>query len=147
MIDPVMYSFINKGLEMDGGKAIAQGQHAAVEAFRLTGENSNLTRLWYKGNGYKKVVLEGRDEAHMHTILTYLRERGFGCVPIIDEGFTDVPAHSFTAIGVELVDKNEPHAAATFSGFKLYRDDPIRPIPDTGRAKKRNCGLLFRRKG
>lgn len=121
MVDPCMYLFLNRGLNMSTGKAAAQVAHAAVEAFRQTPADSNLLRLWDKGKHYKKIVLEGRDEAHMQNIAIYLKDREFTAVVIIDEGMTEVPAHSLTAIGVPLVDKNEPHTAATFSTFDLYK--------------------------
>lgn len=34
---------------------------------------------------------------------------------------------SATALGVALVDKDDPHTKATFSSFKLYKDEPSRP--------------------
>lgn len=125
--DPVMYSFVNRGLEMSEGKAIAQGEHAAVEAFRMMDKDSNLYRLWLKGLHYKKIVLLGRDEPHMHNILLYLSEREIPCVPILDEGMTEVDTHVFTAIGVPLVDKNVPEIKAIFSTFELYK--PLPPAP------------------
>ena len=134
-VEPVLYSFLNKDLRMDSGKLAAQAQHAAVEAIRATPAESNLLRLWYKGLHYRKVVLEGRDTQHMYAILLYLEARGFNGIPIFDEGLTDVDPHSFTAIGVPLVNKNEPHTQATFSSFKLYRDD--RPVSGPAAPPKR----------
>lgn len=118
-----MYTFINKSLNMTWGKAMAQAQHAAVESFRYTGENSNLTRLWYKGGHYAKVILQLPDTDAMRNAEIYLRERGFPCIPIIDEGHTEVAPLSYTALGVPLVDKNDPHVRATFEVFELYVED------------------------
>jgi hypothetical protein len=40
----------------------------------------------------------------------------------IDEGMTEVDPHVMTALGVAIVDKDDPHTLATFSTFELYRD-------------------------
>lgn len=130
-MDPVLYIFLNKGLGMSTGKSAAQAAHAAVEAYRLTPEDSNLLRLWYKGGHYKKIVFEARDRHHLRDIERYINDRGFKTSLIIDEGHTEIAAFSPTALGVEIVNKDEPHTAATFGEFKLYRDpkpeQPQRP--------------------
>jgi peptidyl-tRNA hydrolase len=124
MVDPTMYLFLNRGLGMSPGKLAAQAAHAAVEAYRLSPEDSNLMRLWRKGLRYKKIVLLGRDTDHMRSIMDYLDARWFPHATVIDEGLTEIDPHSFTAIGCALVDKNEPHTAATFSSFSLYKEEP-----------------------
>lgn len=131
-MNPAMYIFINRGLGMSPGKMAAQAAHAAVEAYRLSTlrvgaaggieSGRNIVRHWYKGGHYKKLVMEARDEAHIRTIREYLHERGFRTALIVDEGLTEIAPHQITAIGVELVDKDNPHVEATFSTFSLYRD-------------------------
>lgn len=108
---------------MSPGKIAAQAGHAAVEAYRITPPDSNLLRLWYRSGHYKKIVLLGRDTAHMFKIRTYLSERDINTVPIIDEGVTEVEPHSFTALGCEIVDKGDPHIAGIFSSFELYKEE------------------------
>lgn len=120
MIDPCMYIILNKGLGMSTGKAAAQAAHAAVEAYILTPNDSNLKRLWHRGGHYKKIVLEARDANHLRDAERYINDRGFQTVLIIDEGHTEVAPLTPTAVGVEIVDKHHPHAAATFSTFDLY---------------------------
>lgn len=127
MIDPCMYLFVNRALGMTPGKIAAQAGHAAVEGYRITPSDSNLLRLWYRGGHYKKIVLLGKDQYHMQLINMYLKERGISCVPIIDEGHTEVEPLSFTAIGCEVLDKQHPHVAATFSTFELYKEVPVSP--------------------
>lgn len=139
---PAMYIFINKGLRMSAGKIAAQAGHAAVEAYRETTEKAKqetsdssgfdhrtqrLIDEWYKGGHYAKYVMEARDDAHMRNIKDYLEARDFKTVLIIDEGHTEVPPLSATALGVELVDKDDPHTAATFSSFQLFKEP--RPAP------------------
>lgn len=115
-----MYIFINKGLQMSTGKVAAQAAHAAVEAFRIS--NLEMVGKWYEGKHYTKLVMEARDDQHIQTIAGYLSERGFKSSFIIDEGRNEIAPHSFTALGVEIVDREDPHTEATFSSFKLYRD-------------------------
>lgn len=117
---PVMYIFLNKGLGMSLGKSAAQAAHAAIEAFGVS--DFQLIEDWYLGGHYTKLVMEARDEAHLKTIQTYLESRGFKTEMIIDEGMTEIDPHQTTALGVAIVDRNDPHTKATFGSFKLYKD-------------------------
>lgn len=110
---------------MSTGKASAQAAHAAIEAFRVS--DPSMLHEWYLGGHYTKLVMAGEDETHMRTIQHYIEERGFKTKLIIDEGRTEVRPHTVTALGVEIVDKDDQHAAATFVTFKIYRDLP-RPL-------------------
>lgn len=115
-----MYIFINKGLGMSAGKIGSQSAHAAVEAFRI----SKVDKLaeWYKGKHYMKLVMQARDGEHLQNIQDYLTARGFKSEMIIDEGLTEIDSIVKTALGVEVVDKDDEHTEATFSTFELYRD-------------------------
>lgn len=126
-MNPVMYIFINKGLGMSPGKVAAQAGHAAVEAYRLTPEDSNVLRMWYAGGHYTKIVLEARDALHLHSIERYIKDRGFKTSLIVDEGRTEIDPHTPTALGVEVVDKDNVHVAQTFSSFSLYKEDGDQP--------------------
>lgn len=113
---------------MSPGKIAAQAAHAAVEAYRLSApahsvdpQDNSLVKEWYKGKHYKKLVMEARDSEHLFTIKHYLEDRGFKVALIVDEGLTEVEPHSATAMGVVIVDKDDPHTAATFSTFKLLK--------------------------
>lgn len=114
----VMYIFINKGLGMSSGKMASQAAHAAVLA--SDGSKPKLKKAWNSGGHYCKLVMEARDTEHLQLIDRYIHERGFKTFPVIDEGLTEVDVHSFTALGVEIVDKNIKHVEDTFSSFSLY---------------------------
>lgn len=122
-MDLCMYLFLNQGIGMSTGKAAAQVAHAAVEAYRLS--EFGLTEAW-RDRGYKKIVLACRDEAHMLNTAIYLDEKGYEVAPIIDEGHTEVPPHSFTAMGVPVLDKDDDVHRTVFGEFGLYRDPPSR---------------------
>ena len=116
---PVMYIFINKGLKMSAGKMAAQAAHASVLA--SDGSKARLKKAWNSGGHYTKLVMECRDTEHLGLTFLYIKERGFKVFPIIDEGMTEVKPHSFTAFGVEVVDKDVQHVQDTFCTFKLYK--------------------------
>lgn len=123
-----MYIFANRGAGMSKPKMAAQVAHAAVEAYIAS--PWAMQNAWYVGNHYTKVVLDAEDETHLHTIQKYLEERGFTTKLIIDEGRTEIRAYTATALGVEIVDKDNEHVAATFSGFKTYpKNDKAAQLP------------------
>lgn len=127
---PVMYIFANKGVGMTAPKLSAQVGHAVHlvvdNAFRNGGTVSY--NAYMEGGHYTKIVLEARDEDHLRNIAQYLKDRGFKTFAIIDEGRTEIAPHTFTALGAEIVDKDDPHTAATFSSFRTYKEDP-KPTP------------------
>lgn len=107
---------------MTPGKIAAQAQHAAVEAFRIS--DPAILDAWYLGGHYCKLVMLAEDDVHLITIQKYIEERGFQTKLIIDEGRTEIRPLSTTALGVEVVDRDDPHTAATFGTFKLYKENP-----------------------
>jgi len=125
-MNAAMYLFINRGLNMSPGKIAAQAGHAACEATLLSTNTDpagmDLWRQWREGLHYQKLVMEARDADHLEACERYLIDRGFRTALIVDEGRTEVPPLSLTAMGVALVDKDDPHTKATFEAFKLYRD-------------------------
>jgi peptidyl-tRNA hydrolase, PTH2 family len=144
---PAMYIFVNKGLGMSTGKVAAQVGHAAVEAallsnperhIRFSDDNVNrwtderrkpLWDAWREGLHYMKLVMECRDTEHLLMTERYLNERGFRTVLIIDEGHTEIAPITPTALGVALVDKDDPHTAKTFETFRLYKDPKPKKEP------------------
>jgi peptidyl-tRNA hydrolase len=122
MVDPTMYVFVNRGLDMTPGKLAAQVHHAAILGWELTPKDSNLRRLYFRSGHYKTVVLEASDEAHLRNIHDYLTARDVQNVMVIDEGHTEVPLMTPTVIGTEVVDKNHPHISGIFGEFNLYNE-------------------------
>ncbi len=118
--DPVLYIFLNRGLGMTAGKLAAQSAHAAVEAYIIS--DPDLVEIWYRGGHYTKLTLLAHDNEDIVTIQKYIEDRGFKTKLIIDEGRTEIAPHQPTALGVEVVDRNDPHVRATFSTFPLYKE-------------------------
>lgn len=118
---PVSYIFMNKSLQMSSGKAGAQCHQAGMGGYLLS--EPRLQALWWKQGGHHTtLVMEARDQQTLNNIRDYLDERGFKSFMMIDEGMTEINAHTKTALGVELVDKNDVHSRKTFESFKLYHD-------------------------
>lgn len=123
---PAQYIIINKGAGMSSGKMAAQACHASVEGVRISQETETgrkLLNLWYRGGHYMKLIMEVPNETALKNALDYIEARDFRAALVIDEGHTEVDPLTCTAVGVEIVDKDWPHAAETFSVFKLYRDE------------------------
>ncbi len=119
-INPFMYLFVNKGLGMSPGKMAAQVAHAAVESIFIS--DPDLVKIWrFPEKHYIKIVLEARNAEHLDTIQKYLEDRKIKTARIIDEGLTELEPHQFTALGVEVVDKNQ--VGKTFESFQLYKSE------------------------
>jgi peptidyl-tRNA hydrolase len=119
-MNPTMYLILNRSLGMSAGKIAAQASHAAVKAYRIS--DPKMIDKWYLGNHYTKIVLMADDETQLSNMQEYIEVRGFKTQMIIDEGRTEIPAFTKTALGIEIVDKSDPHVQETFSEFKIYKE-------------------------
>lgn len=124
-MNPAMYIFLNRELGMSVGKASAQAAHAACLAVVAPVDyaddpDGGPWRAWWS-TGYTKLVMEARDATHLMTLERYFNEHGYKNYVVIDEGRTEIAAHSLTALATEVVDRDDPRAWI-FKEFKLYRD-------------------------
>jgi peptidyl-tRNA hydrolase len=143
-MDPVMYIIMASPhtTPMSPGKLAAQAAHAAVEAWQISDKNKQVVNRWYAGGHYKKVVLMSDN---LELAERYIKDRGFKTVLIIDEGRTEFDGRlTPTAIGVEVVDKDELHVRETFSVFMLYAPEvPIAHKARGGRLDARPYESIF----
>ena len=116
-MNPVIYIFMNKSLGMSAGKLAAQAAHAAV----VIGLGNNNAE-WLNYPHRTILIMQARDEAHMHNIAQYLKERGIKTTPIIDEGVNEIDPHVWTALATDILDKDDDNVAKSLSTFKLFRD-------------------------
>jgi peptidyl-tRNA hydrolase len=124
-----MYILANKGLGMSAGKLAAQVGHAA---FRVAIWSGVTTSEEYMAKGETKIVLECRDTEHLLMAERYLREHGIKTFLVIDEGRTEIPAHSPTVLATEIVDKEDPNVRFTLGDFKTYKEPkPEAPAPES----------------
>jgi peptidyl-tRNA hydrolase len=117
---PVIYVFINKGLQMTAGKIAAQAGHAV--AMSVINSPQEMRNRWEDTPQRTIIVLGLLDTIFMQNAKEYLEQRNFHMIPIIDEGANEVPPHSWTAMASQIVDKNDPLVEQSFSSFKSYRD-------------------------
>ena len=127
-----MYIFVNSAIGMSPGKMAAQASHAAVEAYRIS--RNDLIDAWYTGKHYKKLVMDGGDGFQLGSIQNYIESRGFASDLIIDEGRTEGTYFVPTALGVEIIDKDDAHSCATFESFKTLREPRVVEPPNSGTA-------------
>ena len=153
-MNPVQYLIANHTLNMTPGKLAAQVAHASQMGLRLNAKtehgnpyDESIVNRWMLGGHYAKVVLESDD---LHTAGEYLASRGFTNASIIDEGRTEFGGTlTFTALGLPVLDKDNPHVRETFSQFKLYgnaertsaeREAKIRAVEQTTSLMRRIMG-------
>ncbi len=151
-MNPVQYLILNKGAAMSTGKAAAQAAHASVEGVRLSAREPNgnpwdasIVNRWYRGGHYAKIVLEAADAEALRVAKEYIEARGFKTSLIIDEGRTELAPLTPTALGCEIVNKDDPHVSATFGVFDLYTDLGTRVQEMFGPAKVKLKVVLGKR--
>lgn len=119
-MNPVIYVFLNKKLNMSIGKAAAQASHAT--ALSVINSPQELKNKWEDANHRTIIILEARDEQHMSNIKEYLDERGYRLLSVIDEGANEVEPQTLTALSTQILDKESSMVQDVFRQFKLFRD-------------------------
>jgi peptidyl-tRNA hydrolase len=125
---PVMYILANKGLGMSAGKLAAQVGHGVGRSLLHEVKRANDVTTEYLAKGETKIVLECRDTEHLLMAERYLNEHGIKTFLVIDEGRTEIPAHSPTVLATEIVDKEDPNVRFALGDFKTYKDGPERDV-------------------
>lgn len=122
--DPVVYVFLNGGLEMSVGAVAAQAAHAAAQIFSNLPEE-DLATFWRDQPHKTVIVLKARDEMHLRNIQDYMSNRGVGGELLVDEGGVEYPPHTITAYVTTILDRNKTgKLMSTFE--KYYEDDAMR---------------------
>lgn len=146
----VQYIIANQGVGMSPGKLAAQVAHASVKGYELTlgtvsPVRDDKTIAAWNDTGHAKIVLSARDTEHLLTTERYLIERGHRVALIVDEGRTEVPPLTPTALGVELLDKDDEYIKFSFSTFKTYREPKPEKTLETDRRFLPHYRWLWRR--
>lgn len=119
---PVLYVVVNRNLSMSPGKLAAQVAHATVGAICHT--SSEMLDTWETSAQRWAIILEAQDEVHLGALSFYLDERGYGHYLVCDEGANEVRPFSYTALGVPIVDKDDPEVKAIFGLLPLHQGAP-----------------------
>jgi peptidyl-tRNA hydrolase len=114
---PIIYVIANKALNMSAGKLAAQVGHAVAASILLSphGDRDN----WDKAVHKWMIVLEGENAEHLYSIERYLTDRGVHADIVIDEGVNEIRPFTPTALGVQILDKDED--GDLLYGLSLYR--------------------------
>ncbi len=124
--NPVMYVFVNKGLNMNAGKVAAQVAHAQEELFTdiLDNADNELRDFQYKcmrQNPRTVIILEAKDTDELYKINSYLESCDIYTGIYTDEGSADGEYMlEPTAIACQYLDKCDPRTETIFKMFKLY---------------------------
>lgn len=133
---------------MSPGKVAAQAAHAEMLAlidyhedpgfYEADSDSKDLYREWIDSGHYTKLVMLAEDDQQLYNIETYLCDRGYKTFPVIDEGRTEIQPFSFTAMSVQLVDKDQERIQQHFGEFRTYKEKKtVTPKKGRQRFKKR----------
>lgn len=117
MLQPTVYIFINKSLNMSVGKVAAQAAHAMAKVSMLASKEH-----WLSGVPQTVLIMEGKDGAQLKNIAGYLSGLSIENYLVVDEGTNEIEPYTVTALATQVVDKSLPNVQAVFKGFKTYRD-------------------------
>lgn len=127
--NPVMYMFVNKGLNMNAGKVAAQVAHAQEELFtelrHMGGEAWEHHLNCMAQNPRTVIVLEVQDTDELYKVNSYLESCDITTGIYVDEGSaTGDYMLEPTAIACEYLDKADERTQLIFRMFKLYENQP-----------------------
>lgn len=112
------YVFIPRSPKMSAGKIASQACHATFMALaKQSGARGNDTINKWKDSGMCVIVLEANNEAHLHSISRYLEQWNVIHHLYIDEGYTECPPLSATALATGVIDESKEWM---FKNFKLF---------------------------
>lgn len=102
---------IRKDLNMRKGKMVAQGAHAAIEAFVEAKQKDQLSIGLWRASGYKKICVGCNSKEELDSLYKEARKVKLPCSYIVDSGLTEFggkPTSTAIAIGpaeTERIDK------------------------------------------
>jgi len=111
----IQYVFVPKKPWMSAGKIASQVAHATFLALR--GEDKKVIEEW-KNNGMCVIVFQVKNQIELHNVDYYLIQEGLHHDFYCDEGHTEVPAGTMTAIATGILNKEKE--GWRFEKYKLY---------------------------
>lgn len=126
--NPVMYVFVNKGLNMNAGKVAAQVAHAQEELFtelrHMGGEAWEHHLNCMAQNPRTVIVLEVQDTDELYKVNSYLESCGLVTGIYVDEGSANGDYMlEPTALACEYLDKCDSRTELIFKMFNLYKEE------------------------
>ena len=125
--DPVMYAFVNKGLNLIPGKVAAQVMHAQEELFTeimeyAPGETRRFHLNCAKRNPRTIIVLEVKNTEELYKVENYLRSCEIRTGIYVDERGENYRLEP-TAMVTQYLDKADPRIEKIFGMFDLYKPE------------------------
>ena len=114
----VQYIFVPKKPRMSKGKIASQVSKVAFLVGTIKGHNSDFQK-WKKENGMLTIVLQVKDQIQLNNVAKYLKQESIWFESYYDEGYTEVPAATMTAIATGILDKEKD--GWRFARFRLYK--------------------------
>lgn len=127
--NPVMYVFVNKGLNMNAGKVAAQVAHAQEELFvEILDNGDNELRDFQfkcmKQNPRTVIILEAKDTDELYRINSYLESCDIWTGIYVDEGSANGDyILEPTALACQYLDKCDLRTETIFKMFNLYKEE------------------------
>ena len=112
------YIFVPKKPKMSPGKIASQVSKAAY-LIALRGKDKKLKEEWILNNGMCTLVLQVKDQIELHNVKHYLSQENITHISYNDEGYTEVPPGTMTAIVLGIIDKEKE--GWRFDKYKLYK--------------------------
>ena len=97
---PSMALIVRKDLKLSNGKAAVQCSHAAVSCALLAKKHEpRIMERWLQG-GARKICLSGDDLELLQSLLSKAKSAGLITNLVKDAGHTEIPAGTFTVLGI-----------------------------------------------
>ena len=94
-----MYVVVRNDLKLTKGKLVAQTGHAVHLALRTEDPHPSHRTHWENGS-YAKIALKVESEEALDQLAKALREAGIPHAVVTDEGRTEIPPNTKTALGI-----------------------------------------------
>ena len=111
----VQYIFVPKKPKMSPGKIASQVSKVAI----LSTMGESLRKEWISEHGMMTIVLQVKDQVQLNNVKSYLLQESISHISYNDEGYTEVPAGTMTAIATGIIDKEKE--GWRFERYKLYK--------------------------
>ena len=110
------YIFISKSPRMSKGKIASQVSKVAYLSLIL--EEEKKIDDWKNNHGMMTIVLQVKNQQELHNVMLYLEQENIIHNYYCDEGYTEIPAGTMTAIATGIIDKEKD--GWRFEKYKLF---------------------------
>ena len=95
---------IRKDIKMGVGKIAAQASHASIYSVMMSDEK--IVDEWLN-EGMRKIVLKVDSQEELINLEKILEENNIKSLIVMDAGNTQIPAHTITAMGIEILESDK----------------------------------------